>query len=204
MEEVWAPVRGWENIYEVSSKGRLRSVARHRKVGKRICTFSGRILSGSNNGSGYFKFTFKDGDRVERRYIHRIVAETFIGPPPGDGYMVNHKDFNPQNNCVENLEWVTPYENVRYSLDRDRFRRTEKWISSLKKSLDLKMGKSIVGENSSGGKVFYAALNDCKKDGFQPSCVSNCCNHKRNSHKGYLWRFATPEEIARMKEEWAR
>jgi hypothetical protein len=48
-------------------------------------------------------------------YIHKLVAEVFIGPCP-QGYQVNHKDSNPSNNNVENLEYKTPSENTQYSV----------------------------------------------------------------------------------------
>ena len=46
--------------------------------------------------------------------VHRLVA--FLGPPPSElAWQVNHRDGNPSNNCLENLEYVTPSENVRHS-----------------------------------------------------------------------------------------
>ena len=53
------------------------------------------------------------GDYV-REYIHRLVAEQFIGPCPEPGMFVNHIDGDPFNNHVDNLEWVTPKENQEH------------------------------------------------------------------------------------------
>lgn len=55
------------------------------------------------------------------RYIHKLVALTWIGPAPGPTgtkrheYCVNHKDGNKQNNHVDNLEWVTNSENLSHA-----------------------------------------------------------------------------------------
>lgn len=49
----------------------------------------------------------------ENVLVHRLVANTFLGNAPC-GHEVNHKDGNKQNNCVENLEWVTKSENQRH------------------------------------------------------------------------------------------
>lgn len=48
-------------------------------------------------------------------FVHRAVAAAFIGPAPSERHEINHKDGNPVNNMVENLEWVTPSENARHS-----------------------------------------------------------------------------------------
>lgn len=54
------------------------------------------------------------------RYVHRIVAETFIGPAPTPQHEVNHKDLNKLNNHVSNLEWVTRQENVDHYWGRKK------------------------------------------------------------------------------------
>ena len=51
------------------------------------------------------------GGKYLRDYIHRLVAEHFIGPSPEPNMVVNHIDGNPFNNHVDNLEWVTVREN---------------------------------------------------------------------------------------------
>lgn len=63
-----------------------------------------------NTGTGYFTFSFKKGYAV-----HRVIAQAFI-PNPENKSQVNHKDGNKLNNAVENLEWVTPSENVRHAV----------------------------------------------------------------------------------------
>ena len=60
--------------------------------------------------------------------IHRLVAKAFI-PNPNNYPQVNHKDFNTQNNCVENLEWCTAQYNAIYSSNAGRFHRFEKGVA---------------------------------------------------------------------------
>ena len=49
--------------------------------------------------------------------VHRLVAKAFLPDTYSDGMVVNHKDGNKHNNCVDNLEWCTQAENERHSYD---------------------------------------------------------------------------------------
>lgn len=91
--EIWIENNG----YEVSNKGRI--------IGK-----DGKLLKFRENKDGYLQtyMVFKDG--FIARSVHRAVAYAFL-ERPSEEYEVNHKDGNKQNNCVENLEWVTKKEN---------------------------------------------------------------------------------------------
>lgn len=97
MKEVWASVDGYENHYEVSDMGRVRS---NRKV---LNHFYVR---------GYPIVTLcKLGVRT-KKYVHRLVAEAFIGALP-EGQHTDHIDRDVKNNCVDNLRYVSVGENVR-------------------------------------------------------------------------------------------
>lgn len=189
--EIWKPIINYEGLYEVSNCGRVRSKDRICKCLDRNVKRRGKIIKPYPNSKGYLRVYLSDKNGNKKNcFIHRLVAQTFIKNPKKLP-VVNHKDFNPQNNNVENLEWTTFIGNIRYSIDCGRFIRTGDWKQKLKQSLDKKFGKSVIGTNIKDGKrIYFKALNDCTKAGFQPSCVSNCCNGKRNKHKGYTWRFA--------------
>ncbi|MCH4543165.1 NUMOD4 domain-containing protein [Ochrobactrum sp. A-1] len=105
--EKWLPVVGWEGLYEVSDMGRLRSIPR------KYC--SGRVLKASAAKNGYLmvSFTFPAMKR-QYAYVHRVVAEAFIGPCP-NGMEVCHCDGTRVNNQVENLRYGTRSSNA---LDR--------------------------------------------------------------------------------------
>lgn len=81
---------------------------------------------------GYARVYLRNSKSGKRKdlYIHRLVAEAFI-PNPENKPEVNHKDCNPSNNKVKNLEWTTRKENLKYSELKSRYRRDEKgkWIS---------------------------------------------------------------------------
>lgn len=65
-------------------------------------------------GRGYLYVDLYNNGKHKRFFVHRLVAEAFIENPNNKPF-VNHKDGNPKNNNVENLEWVTPLENVEHA-----------------------------------------------------------------------------------------
>lgn len=188
--EEWKSIKGYAGLYEISNLGAVRSITRYlpEKRG-RLVRHVGTILKQTPNSRGYLRVMLSDKNGQRRyHFVHRLVAAAF--GCPGTGNVVNHKDFNPANNCADNLEYTTAYGNYAYSATRGRFVRTEIWKKHLKITLDSKFGKPIIGKNiKSGEEIYFSALNDCKGAGFQPSCVCNCCKGKRRTHKGYLWRY---------------
>lgn len=87
--------------YEVSDHGNVRGP-------------SGKILKPTLMQIGYFSVTlsFKD-HKVVRHYVHRLVAEAFIGPLP-EGLVVNHKNHNKLDNRLENLEFISRSDNTSH------------------------------------------------------------------------------------------
>lgn len=114
--EIWTPVVGWETDYEVSSIGRVRTVAarratrqgvrwRHARVKvQNICPYGYRRVKLTNKVSGKPDTTMT---------VHRLVAMAFISNPL-NLETVNHKDGDKANNTIENLEWATRSDNSKH------------------------------------------------------------------------------------------
>ena len=121
MEEIWKDVIGYEGYYEVSNLGRVRSVDREIKKKNCVQNKKGIIKTLYENRDGYLTVKLSKDGVDKREFVGRVVAKSFIPMPESDSFLeVNHKDFNRKNNCVENLEWVTHEENVRYSSNAGR------------------------------------------------------------------------------------
>jgi len=75
-----------------------------------------KILKSYQDLNGYLvAFLRRPGQRqTSTLMVHCLVANHFIGPRP-DGHQINHKDGNKTNPNVNNLEYVTPKENVRHA-----------------------------------------------------------------------------------------
>lgn len=114
LNEEWRPVVGYEGKYEVSNTGRVRSVDRidtenHLRYSQILKQIYRR---------GYARVGLRDGKKQKCYFVHRLVAAAFI-PNPDNLPQINHKDCNPSNNFVDNLEWCDAFYNINYA-DRNK------------------------------------------------------------------------------------
>jgi len=111
MKEEWRPVV--ENPdYEVSNLGRVRSWRKGNGHGR---ADEPKILGGTITPKGYVVVELgrkRPGERHNRRWVHRLVLEAFVGPRP-EGTESRHKNGTPNDNTVANLEWSTHVDNMR-------------------------------------------------------------------------------------------
>ena len=109
--EEWRDIPGYEGRYQASNLGRIRSVARR----VNICHGATRLMRGrvlrpaGQKRDPHLRVTLKHGGYGV--LVHRLVAETFLGPCP-EGQEVRHLDGDPLNNRVENLAYGTRRENI--------------------------------------------------------------------------------------------
>lgn len=87
--------------YEASSSGEVRNCK------------TGRVLKPWIDRRGYKVYAFRINGRLKTFRGHRIVASAFLGE---SSLHVNHKNLNPSDNRVENLEYCTPLQNTRHAI----------------------------------------------------------------------------------------
>jgi len=107
--EHWVPVPGYENSYEVSDLGRIRSIGRWATSGPRRF-LAGRLLS-PNIKSRYVSVNLYRDGMPRTAAVHRLVLAAFVGPCP-EGQEGCHNDGNPMNNRLTNLRWDTRSGNM--------------------------------------------------------------------------------------------
>ncbi len=99
LPEHWKPIPGFEGLYEVSDRGRVRSIRRE------------RLLVLTPDKEGYLCVTFSVRGRHWCKKVHRLVLETFGGPCP-QGQQCRHLDGDRLNNAPDNLKWGTSKEDA--------------------------------------------------------------------------------------------
>jgi len=176
MSEIWKDVEGYEGYYQVSNKGRLRSLDRV-TCGKK---YRGKILHDKGERkTGYVIDTLcREGiKKCTRR--HRLVAEAFLDREDGKTE-VNHLDGNKGNNCVDNLEWVSPRANKVHAwktglTKKPPYRQESRSVLQIRDGVVLKEYDSLkeAGESSN-----VSAADICK-----------CCAGKRKTAGGFVWRY---------------
>ena len=103
MKEVWKDIKGYEELYQVSNLGNIKSLKTNKNL---YYTKSGR-------NKDYLRVLLVKNNKRKMFAIHRIVAEHFISNP--NNYpCVNHKDECKNNNVWTNLEWCSEKYNANY------------------------------------------------------------------------------------------
>lgn len=143
----------------------------------------------SNNGYLHTQIMLPDGSQ-KTIYIHSAVAKSFLGDKTIEGLCVNHIDGNKENNCLDNLEWVTPQENSQHAAD----------VLGVGVGTNNWRAKSIYGYDKKTKELKYSfgCLSDCAraisdKTGIAFSHVKTsiwrALNGIRRSYMGCVWEY---------------
>lgn len=171
-KEAWKDVVGYEGLYKVSNFGNVYSC------------YVNRNLKPGTHRDGY-KFVILTKNKQEKyETVHRLVAEAFI-PNPYHLPVVNHKDEDPSNNSVYNLEWCTQQYNATYN--DVHIKRGES------------LSKTIYAYDKTGRlhRVYSAGKNLANDLNMTESNISTVCNSDYRTYGGYVlsYKELTKQEV---------
>ena len=190
--EIWKDIPNYEGLYQVSNLGRVKSLKRKVKSPIRNNKFvfrKERMLKNYLGILGYYQISLRKNNQAKTFSVHRLVALAFIDNP--NNYpIINHKDSNPSNNNVDNLEWCTQSHNIQYAYNNGR-----------KKAPDFLYRSEYGKDNPASRQVRQFSLDgniikdwDCvtyiqNELGFNRPNICKCCRGKIPTAYGFKWQY---------------
>lgn len=181
-------VKGFEDYYEVSDVGIVRSVDRLIWNGKGYLLKKSQEIKQQTNKKGY-KICYLSKDSKQKTcLVHRLVAEAFI-PNPNNYEQVNHIDCNKSNNCVKNLEWCSNLQNQRHARANGLVWRWENAGRKRKKvkKIDLKTNKTL--------EIYNSIAEAGRKNNLNKANINSVCKGLRNACGGFIWKYCEEKEV---------
>jgi len=120
---MYKDIEGYEGLYAVSESGDIWSYKKTSPIGINggVVERGGLFLKPSQSGRNKHQRVVLIKDRKRKQhFVHRLVAKAFIPNPSGLPF-INHKDCDPTNNHVDNLEWCTAKENSIHAYQNGRW-----------------------------------------------------------------------------------
>ena len=164
--EIWKDINGYEGLYQVSNTGKVMSLSYRGTIG------AWKILTPIYN-KGYETVQLHKNGKTIRKYVHRLVAETFV-PNPNKYKVVNHKDEDITNNKADNLEWRTAGYNVTYGHAVDKRSKQVRCVET-----------GMIFKSMREADRYYGGNKGWK--GYGNPYVSIAIKHPSRTAYGYHW-----------------
>lgn len=187
--EIWKDIPEYEGLYQVSNWGRVKSLKGKEK-----------ILKLQPNSNGYLRIGLSKNGNVIYFFVHRLVASVFL-KNDNNHPCVNHKDENPSNNHVDNLEFCTHEYNMNYGTIIERKRKSMKGkfdgnnnpFYGQKHTEESKKKMSTPIIQYSKENVFIKEFESITQASIElnilKTSICNCLKGKSKHCNGFIWRY---------------
>lgn len=172
MSEIFVPARYLTKTgevlvladYEVSDLGRVRNKK------------TGRFLAIGHDKKGYCLVRPYINGKQKHCCLHRLVLSSFTNNTDGS-LDVNHKDEDKDNNCLTNLEWMSHHQNMNYGTRNERASKAN--------------SKPVLQYTKEGTCVreWPSTMEVTRQIGIAYQHICSCCNGKRKTAGGFVWRY---------------
>lgn len=177
MKEIWKKIKGFEGFYSVSNYGNVKHDKTESKAGTGNYARQEHILKQRKNNAGYMLVDLYKGNKRHQMLVHRLVATAFLDNSLNHN-VVNHKDENKTNNCIDNLEWCSQKYNMNYG---EVAKKIGKANSKAVKQID---------QNGNVVKIYFSAMQAQRETGISNGLINECIKGKRKKARGFVWEYA--------------
>jgi hypothetical protein len=186
--EIWKPVKNYENLYEVSNIGRVRSKTRYvtnydmntKQYSKRL--YIGKIIQGTIQKTGYKRIILSNGNIKTYKFIHQLVAEAFI-PNPENKPCIDHINGRKLDNRANNLRWVTYKENNNYAQKNGLWKNVH---FNKKPILNITTGQKYESAMEAARDI-HKEIPTSKVESIMKN-IKSCCYGKQPTAYKYKWK----------------
>jgi hypothetical protein len=183
--EIWKDIKDFEGLYQVSNKGRVKSLKRLYLSANGGQRHIEEHIVKTQYSKGYLRIHICKNGKYYSKSVHRLVAEAFISNPENKP-CVDHINGKRDDNRIENLKWCTIKENNNNPIYKENNRNARvggkncnsKWVAKL-------------DDNNVLLCVYDSISNALKDNNVRNGHISECCNGKygHKTFKGYKWQY---------------
>ena len=190
-KEIWKDIPGYEELYEVSTFGRVRSKDRlieldwtnntHVSMNYFSYIKRGRMMRLQYDKHGYIAVNLTKDKKVKRYKVHRLVMLAHSPEHDDCDTFINHKDEDKTNNHINNLEWCNAKYNINYGTCIQRSRSKQVYTNSKR--------RPVISIDDNGVETEYLSAWDAsRKVGAHQSNIWKAL-HSKGKCAGYKWKY---------------
>lgn len=137
---------------------------------------TGRVLRPSPDTYGYMSVGLSKDGRTHTKRVHRLIAEAFLEQSSEKEWQVNHKNGDKNDNRLDNLEFVSPGDNMRHAYAHN-LNHWEGYNETPVRVIET-------------GKVYKSQAECARAIGGSQSNINACLAGRRHKHLGYHFEYA--------------